>query len=90
MPCLFAAIALITPRLFIAYLWFFTHWIHSAFDGGLMWPVLGFFFAPTSLLWYSVVQNAYDGEWGTLQIALMVVAVLIDVSPSSSKRKRKK
>lgn len=55
-----------------------------------MWPVLGFFFAPTSLLWYSVVQNAYDGEWGTLQIALMVVAVLIDVSPSSSKRKRKK
>jgi hypothetical protein len=89
MPCLFAAVALITPRLFIAYLWFFTHWIQSAVDG-LMWPLLGFFFAPTSLLWYTVVVNHYNGEWGTLQIVGMVIAALIDMSPGSGKRKRRK
>jgi apolipoprotein N-acyltransferase len=90
MPCLFAAIALSFPRLIVAYLWFFSSWLHTAFDGGILWPLLGFFFAPTSLLWFAVVQNYYGGQWGTLQIVLMVVAVLMDLSPGSSRRKRKK
>jgi hypothetical protein len=88
MPCLFAAIALITPRLLMAYLWFFTHWFYGVFDT-VMWPILGFLFAPTSLLWYSVVHNAYDGQWGTLQIVVMVIAVLVDLSPGSGRKRRK-
>ena len=87
MPCLFAAIALVTPRLLLAYLWFFTHWMQGVFDS-IMWPLLGFFFAPTTLLWYTVVQKAYNGEWDTLQIVVMVIAVLIDLSPSSGKKKK--
>ena len=89
MPCLCAAIALVFPRLFTAYLFFFTGWLHRAFDGEIMWPIIGFFVAPTSLLWYSVVQNAYGGQWDTLQIVLMVIAVLIDLSPGSSRKKKK-
>jgi len=89
MPCLFAAIALIAPRLLMAYLWFFTHWFYGVFDS-VLWPILGFIFAPTSLLWFTVVHNAWNGEWGTLQIVGMVIAVMIDLSPSSGKKKRRK
>ena len=89
MPFVFALIALITPRVLIAYLWFFTHWFEGLFDG-LLWPIAGFIIAPTTFLWYSVVQNAYGGQWGTLQIVVMVVAVLIDLSPGNQKRKKSK
>lgn len=87
MPCLFVAIALAVPRLLLAYLWFFTHWLEGLFDT-LMWPILGFVFAPTTLLWWSVVQRAYGGEWGTLQIVGMVLAVLIDLSPGKKSKKK--
>ena len=85
MPFVFAAIALITPRLLIAYLWFFTHWFEGIFNG-LLWPVLGFLFAPTTFLWFSVVEKAYGGQWDTLQIVVMIVAVLIDLSSSKGKK----
>jgi hypothetical protein len=49
----------------------------------MLWPILGFFLAPTTLLWYSVVVNVYDGEWGALQIVIGVIAVVIDLSPAS-------
>jgi hypothetical protein len=42
------------------------------------------------MLWYSVVQNAYGGEWDTLQIVVMVLAVMIDLSPGSGKKSKKK
>ena len=88
MPCLAAVIALITPRLLIVALWLFSDWFTGVFDL-VLWPVLGFFFTPTTLLWYTVVENWYGGEWGTLQIIVVVITLLIDLSPASSKRKRK-
>lgn len=87
MPCLIAVIALAFPRLLIAYLWFFTGWLHAAFDG-LLWPLAGFVLAPFSLLWYSVVINHYGGEWGALQIIVMVVALISDFSPGAAKKKK--
>ena len=87
MPCLAAVFALITPRLVIVALWLLSDWFTSVFDT-LLWPVLGFFFAPTTLLWYSVVENWYGGEWGTLQIVVVVITLLIDLSPASSKKKK--
>lgn len=87
MPCLFALIALITPRLVIVALWFLSDWFTGVFDN-LLLLVLGFLFVPTTLLWYSVVQNWYGGEWGLLQIVIGVVALMIDLSPASSKRKK--
>jgi hypothetical protein len=85
MPCLFAIIALMAPRVVIVVLWFFTTWFQGIFDT-LLWPILGFIFLPTSLLWYTAVQNWYGGEWGTVQIVGIVIALIIDVSPAGGKR----
>lgn len=87
MPCIFVALALAVPRVVLAYLWFFTSWFTGLFET-ILWPLLGFFFAPTTLLWWTVVEKAYGGQWGTLQIVGMVIAVLIDISPSGGRRRR--
>jgi len=86
MPCFFALFTLLVPRVLIVVLWFFTTWFVGVFDS-ILWPILGFFFAPTALIWYSVVINWYGGEWDTLQIVVMVIALLIDFSPGTSRRR---
>ncbi|MDX1546703.1 MAG: hypothetical protein R3247_06935 [Rhodothermales bacterium] len=86
MPCLVAVVALLFPRLVIAGLWLLTDWFVGVFDG-LIIPVLGFLFLPTTLLWYSVVVNVWGGEWDLVQIVGAVIAVLIDLSPASGRRK---
>ena len=88
MPCLFVFGALFVPRLVVIYLAFMTNWFWTVFDSWL-WPILGFVFAPTTLLWYTVVENMYDGNWGTFQIIVMVVAIVIDLSPSTGRRRRR-
>ena len=40
MPCLLVVLALATPRLVIAVLWFFTTWFKGLFDTPL-WPIVG-------------------------------------------------
>lgn len=52
----------------------------------LLWPVLGFFFAPTTLLWYSAVQHWFGGEWSLWPVVGIVIAILIDLSPASGRR----
>ncbi|HEY7568152.1 MAG TPA: hypothetical protein VH762_11310, partial [Gemmatimonadaceae bacterium] len=52
----------------------------------LMWPILGVIFAPTSLLWFSAVQHWFGGVWSLWPVVGMVIAVMIDLSPASSKR----
>jgi len=56
MPCLFALLALLAPRLVLFLLWFFTTWLTGVVSRPL-WLILGFIFLPTTLLWYSVVQH---------------------------------
>ena len=86
MPCLFALIALVTPRLLIALLWFFSGWFQGMFNS-LLWPILGFIFLPTTLLWYSAVQRGFGGEWTLWPIVGIVVALAIDVSPAGGRRR---
>lgn len=88
MPCLIVLIALLAPRLVILALYFLTTWFQGLF-ANLLWPILGFIFLPTTLLWYSVVQNVYDGVWGGLQIVGLIIAVLIDGSPAGARRERR-
>jgi hypothetical protein len=87
MPCLGVLIALMTPRLLIVLLWLFTGWFKGIFDSAL-WPVLGFIFLPTTLLWYTAVQNWWQGNWGLLQIIGVVIALLIDLGPARRKRRK--
>jgi hypothetical protein len=75
---------MITPRLVVAILWFFTTWFSGMF-ASLLWPVLGFIFLPTTLFWYSVVQNWMGGVWGTWAVVGLVIALLLDVSPAKGR-----
>lgn len=82
MPCLAALLALFVPRLVVVVTYLFTPWFNGMFET-LLWPILGFIFTPTFLLWYSVVVNVYDGTWGLLQVVVGVIALVIDFSPSA-------
>jgi hypothetical protein len=87
MPCLLTLLALLTPRLVIAVLWFFTTWFQGVFNT-LLWPVLGFIFLPTTLLWYTAVQHWFGGVWSLWPVAGIVLALIIDLSPARGARRR--
>ena len=86
MPCLLALIGLFVPRVLILLLWFLTDWFVGMFDS-LLWPVLGFIFLPTTLLWYSAVQHWYGGEWSLIPIVGIVIALLVGLSPAGGRRR---
>ena len=88
MPCLFAVLALAAPRLVIAVLWFFTNWFHGIFPS-LLWPILGFIFLPTTLLWFTAVHVWWAGQWTLWPVVGLVIALMIDVSPASARRGRR-
>lgn len=89
MPCLFALLALATPRLVMILLYLLSDWFDGVFNSAL-WPILGFIFLPTSTLWFSAVHNWWNGDWGVLQIIGMIIALSIDTSTSAaSKRSRR-
>ena len=89
MPCFLAVLALLTPRVVIALLWFFTRWFDGIFPS-LLWPVLGFLFLPTTLLWYAAVQHWFGGQWTMWPVIGLVVALLIDVSPAGGRRRARR
>jgi hypothetical protein len=81
--------ALAAPRLVVALLWFFTHWFRGVFDN-LLWPIIGFVFLPTTLLWYSAVHNWFGGHWTFWPVAGLVIALMIDLGPVSGRRMQSK
>jgi len=85
MPCLLALLALAMPRVVILLLWFLTGWFRGVFDT-LLWPILGFLFLPTTLLWYVAVQRWFAGQWTLWPIVGLVVALLLDLSPARGRR----
>jgi hypothetical protein len=86
MPCLLLLVALITPRLVIVALWLFTNWFRGIFAIA-MWPVLGFIFLPTTLLWYTAVQHWFHGVWSLWPVVGLVIALATDVSPTRGRRR---
>ena len=85
--CFLALLAFFFPRIVVILLWIFSHWFEGVFDT-VLWPILGFIFLPTTLLWYVTVQHWYGGEWSFIPIAGIVIALIIDVSPAKARRKR--
>ncbi|HTK60108.1 MAG TPA: hypothetical protein VL283_02785 [Candidatus Baltobacteraceae bacterium] len=77
MPLLLLIVVLFFPRLGILLLALFTTWFMTA-GLGLLSLILGFIFAPITLLWYSVVMNSFGGVWGPLQIIVLILALLAD------------
>lgn len=86
MPCLLAILALATPRLLVALLWFFSRWFDGLFTT-MLWPILGFIFLPTTLLWYTAVQRWFQGQWTLWPIVGLVIALMIDLSPAGGRRR---
>jgi len=81
MGCLFAILALITPRFVVFVMWIFTDYLATAY-GSWFWPTLGFFAAPTTTLAYAVARNDLSTATGAITAAgtlLIVVGVLIDI-----------
>lgn len=87
MPILFLVLALFFPRLVVLALYFLTDWFAAAFDS-FLWPLLGFIFAPVTLVWYAVVQAYFGGVWSTVAIVGIVIAVAIDFGLVGSGRKK--
>ena len=86
MIILFALLAILLPRLTMVLLWLFTNWFDRVFPN-ILWPILGFIFLPLTTLWYSVVQNWYGGQWDIVPIIGMVIAMIIDISPVTARRR---
>ena len=75
MGCLFALIALITPRFILFIMWLFTDYLNTAFSGG-WWGLLGFFFLPTTTIAYAIAQNEFTTATGGIEAAGIIVIVL--------------
>lgn len=86
MPLLLAILALLAPRVAIVLLWLFTSWFDGLFTLTL-WPILGFLFLPTSLLWYTVVLHWFGGVWSLWAVVGLIIALIIDVSPAREHRR---
>jgi hypothetical protein len=71
MACLFALLALLTPRFVMVVMWAFTNYLSRAY-GSWFWPTLGFFVLPTTTLGYAVAQNQFGGVkgWGLFFVIL--------------------
>lgn len=68
--------ALVTPRFVMVLLWVFTNYLSHAF-GSFVWPLLGFFFLPTTTMAFAIAQNEFDGAkgWG---LVVLILGVMVD------------
>jgi len=85
MPLLIVLLALLLPRIVVVWLYLFTDWFSSLFANAL-WPILGFIFLPTTLLWYTVVQHWFGGQWGIIPVVGLIIALVMDVFPARKRR----
>lgn len=88
MPLLIVLVALLLPRVTMAFLWLFTKWFDGVFSSMLL-PILGFLFLPLTTLWYSVVHHWFNGQWDIIPIVGLVLALIVDISPTRYRRRRR-
>ena len=87
MPCLFALIAIFSPRLALLLLWLFTNYVDRAFAGWIL-PLLGLLFAPWTTLFYVLVDVAP----GPIHVAgwiLVGLGVVMDLSSYAQAARRR-
>jgi hypothetical protein len=92
MQCLAALLALFFPRLVIILLVIFSDYIGNGFGGSVLWPLLGFIFAPFTTLAYAFGMNE-NGSISGWYLVLVIIAVLADLGVlggSGAQAKRRK
>lgn len=89
MPCLIPIFAFFFPRLVLALIFIFTHWIGAAFET-VLWPLLGFVFMPYTTLAYlaAMLNNGHQVSGGWL--ALIVVAAILDLGGQGGSARRRR
>lgn len=78
MPCLIGCLALLAPRVAIVLVAIFSQYLHQAYQN-ILWPVLGFFFAPMTTLAYAWAWHHGNGSIHGLGLVIVVLAVLADL-----------
>lgn len=91
MPCLVGCLALFFPRLAIILVWLFGGgWLQAAYSHmHVIWPVLGFFFLPLTVLAYALAWHIGGGQIDGIGIVVIVIAVLLDVGIIGGSASRK-
>jgi hypothetical protein len=77
MPCLIVILVLAFPRIVLACLFLFSHYLERAYHG-LILPILGFIFLPLTTLCYAWMMNSHMPLEG-INLIILIVAVVIDV-----------
>jgi hypothetical protein len=76
MPCLLLIIVLAFPRVVLALMFLFTHYLQHAYHD-LLIPLLGFIFLPLTTLVYAWLVNQHMPLQG-MNLFILVIAVVID------------
>ncbi len=80
MPCLFALVAVLFPRIAAVIVWLARPGIYSqAFNGGWLLPILGVIFMPLTTVVYVVLWGP-NGGFTTTDFILLVIAIILDIS----------
>lgn len=77
MPCLLVVLAFFAPRLVLAMLVVFTHFLETAYSG-ILTPLLGFFFMPVTTLAYAMAMN-WHGNVSGIYFFMVLVGALMDL-----------
>jgi hypothetical protein len=77
MPCLVGILGFFFPRVVLVLLWLFSDYLGNAYQT-VLWPLLGFFFAPFTTLAYAFAINS-NGSVSGFYLVLVVIAVLMDI-----------
>lgn len=77
MPCLFAAVILLFPRVVLVLMFLFTRYLEHAYHG-LLVPLAGFICLPLTTVVYAYMVNNGIPTVG-MNLAWLLLAVLIDL-----------
>jgi len=78
MSCILLIAILLFPRVVLALLWLFSTYLHRAFHGELLLPLIGFLFLPVTTLVYAWELNNGMPTAG-INLLWLLIAVIIDL-----------
>ncbi|QOY91517.1 hypothetical protein [Paludibaculum fermentans] len=78
MPCLLLIVVLAFPRITLALMFFFSTYLERPFHGGVLLPILGFFFLPLTTIVYAWEVNSKMPTEG-INLLWLLLAVIIDL-----------
>jgi len=88
--CIVGCMGALMGRLAVFILWI-TGWFSRA-DVSFVWVVVGFFFAPLTVICVGCVNVYFGGHWGFWQVVAVIFCLLTDLggdgSPAARRRNR--